>query len=51
MTQERTPVGEVGEAAVEAQPSAVVQRRQPGEEQAAEQLAEHAHRQKEGGAR
>jgi hypothetical protein len=41
-------VGEVRDRPEEAEPSGIVQRDQPGEEQASEQLAEYAHREKEG---
>ena len=45
MAQERASLGEVGQRSEEREPAGVVQRDQPGEEQVAEQLAEHAHRQ------
>ena len=51
MAQEGAAVGEVRHAAEEAEPPGIVQRHQPGEEQAAEQLAQHAHRQEERRAR
>jgi hypothetical protein len=47
VTQERAPVGELGQVAEERKPALAVQLVQPGEEQAAEQLAEHPHRQEE----
>ena len=50
VSQEGAAVGESCETAIELKPSRLVQRHQPGQEQAAEQLAEHAHRQQERGA-
>ena len=47
VAQEGPPVGEWCEVAEEGEPAGVVECDQPGEEQAAEQLAEHAHRQEE----
>ena len=49
MAQERTSVGEMSHGAEEGEPAGLVQSRQPGQEQAAEQRAEHAHRQQERG--
>jgi hypothetical protein len=42
-------LGEMGHAAEETELSAIVERQQPGQEQAPEQRAEHPHRQEEGG--
>ena len=47
VAQEGPPVGEWGEAAEEGKPAGVVEGDQAGEEQAAEQLAQDAHRQEE----
>lgn len=44
LPQEGAPVTEVGEAAVEREPLGIMQRHQPGEEQAAEQLAQYPDR-------
>ena len=51
MAQEGPAVGEVRHRSEEGEPTGVVQRDQPGEEQPAEQLAEHPHRKQEGRAR
>ena len=51
MTQEGPPLGEMRHRSEEGEPARIVERDQPGEEQAAEQLAEHPHRQEEGRAR
>jgi hypothetical protein len=47
--QECAPVGEVRETTVEREVPSLVQRHQPGQEQATEQLAQDAYRQKERG--
>jgi hypothetical protein len=47
VAQEGAPVSEWREAAEEGKPAGVMGRDQSGEEQAAEQLAEDAHRQEE----
>ena len=46
--QEGPPLVEMSKGAEEGEPAGLMQRDQPGKEQPAEQLAEHAHRQKEG---
>ena len=51
MTQEGAAVGQVRHRSEEGEPTGVVQRDQPGQEQPAEQLAEHADREEEGRAR
>jgi len=50
VAQECASFGERREAAKESEPASVVQRAQPGEEQAAEERAKDADRQQEGGA-
>ena len=51
VTQEGAPVGQMGHGSEEGEPPGFLQRDQAGEEQAAEQLAQDAHRQEEGWAR
>ena len=48
MAQEGASLGEVGDRPEESEPSGIVQRDQPGEEQPTKQLAEHANREQEG---
>jgi hypothetical protein len=47
VTQECSPLGEMSKGAEEAKSAGLMQSDQPGEEQASEQLAEHAHRKQE----
>lgn len=47
MAQERATIGEMSELTEEGELAGIVERQQPGEEQAAEQGAQHAHRQEE----
>jgi hypothetical protein len=51
MVQECASVCQVRHGAEQGESSGLVQRDQPGQEQAADQLAEHPHRKQEGGAR
>ncbi len=48
VAQKGLPIGQVRHGSEEGEPPTVMQREQPGEEQPAEQLAEHAHRKQEG---
>jgi hypothetical protein len=47
VAQECAPIGEMSELTEEGELAGIVERQQPGEEQAAEQGAQHAHRQEE----
>ena len=51
MAQEAARVGEIGLFAEEGELAGLVQRDQPGQEQPAEESAQHPHRQEEGGTR
>lgn len=44
VAQESAAIGELRQSAEEGEPASIVELDQPGQEQAAEQLAEHAHR-------